>query len=109
LRRTGTIEGNSIPTDLKARVLTTNIDLDEGSCSLDLQEAASEFFALTLAQARAIIKEVASMTAPGETPPTRLELAQPRLPYGHRLRTRRAGAGAMIKTFDASKPFFINT
>ena len=54
---------NPVPTDLKARVLTTNIDLDEGTCSLDLVEAASEFFALTLAQARSVIKEVASVTA----------------------------------------------
>lgn len=30
---------NPVPTDLKARVLTTNIDLDEGTCSLDLLEA----------------------------------------------------------------------
>ena len=54
---------NPVPTDLRARVLTTNIDLDEGTCSLDLLEAASEFFALTLAQARSVIKEVASVTA----------------------------------------------
>jgi len=54
---------NPVPADLKARVLTTNIDLDEGTCSLDLLEAASEFFALTLAQARSVIKEVASVTA----------------------------------------------
>lgn len=54
---------NPVPTDLKARVLTTNIDLDEGTCSIDLLEAASEFFALTLAQARTIIKEVATVTA----------------------------------------------
>ena len=54
---------NPVPTDLKARVLTTNIDLDEGTCSLDLLEAASEFFGLTLLQARAIIKEVATVTA----------------------------------------------
>jgi serine/threonine-protein kinase HipA len=54
---------NPVPTDLKARVLTTNIDLDEGTCSLDLLEAASEFFALTLPQARSIIKEVATATA----------------------------------------------
>lgn len=54
---------NPVPTDLKARVLTTNIDLDEGTCSLDLLEAASEFFGLTLAQARAIIKDVATVTA----------------------------------------------
>ena len=54
---------NPVPTDLEARVLTTNIDLDEGTCSLDLLEAASEFFALTLAQARVIVKEVATVTA----------------------------------------------
>jgi serine/threonine-protein kinase HipA len=54
---------NPVPTDLKPRVLTTSIDLAEGTCSLDLLEAASEFFALTLAQARTIIKEVATVTS----------------------------------------------
>ena len=52
-----------MPTDIKARVLTTNIDLDEGTCSLDLLEGASAFFALTLAQARTVIKDVATVTA----------------------------------------------
>ncbi|TIT85128.1 MAG: HipA domain-containing protein, partial [Mesorhizobium sp.] len=32
---------NPVPTDLKPRVLTTNIDLVDGTCSLDLLEAAS--------------------------------------------------------------------
>jgi serine/threonine-protein kinase HipA len=54
---------NPVTADLRARVLTTNINLDEGTCSLHLPEAASEFFALTLAQARVIIKEVAIVTA----------------------------------------------
>jgi serine/threonine-protein kinase HipA len=54
---------NPVPTDLKARVLTTNIDLDEGTCSLDLLERASGYFALTLTQAHAIIKDVATVTA----------------------------------------------
>lgn len=54
---------NPVPADLKARVLTTNIDLDEGTCSVDLLEAAAEFFALTLSHARTIIKEVAAVTA----------------------------------------------
>lgn len=54
---------NPVPTDFKARVLTTNIDLDEGTCSVDLLEAASAYFALTLPQARAIIKEIATVTA----------------------------------------------
>jgi serine/threonine-protein kinase HipA len=54
---------NPVPADLKARVLTTNIDLDEGTCSLDLLESAAEYFGLTLQQARLIIKEVAIVTA----------------------------------------------
>jgi len=54
---------NPTPTDLKPRVLTTNIDLDEATCSLDLLESASEYFGLGLAAARSIIKEVAQATA----------------------------------------------
>lgn len=54
---------NPVPVDLKARVLTTAIDLDDGTCSLDLLESASPFFALTLAQARTVIREVATVTA----------------------------------------------
>ena len=54
---------NPVPTDLKARVLTTNINLDEGTCSIDLLEAASGYFGLGLAAARATIKEVAVVTA----------------------------------------------
>lgn len=53
---------NPVPTDLKARVLTTRIDLNEGTCSLDLLEAAAGYFALSLSKARAIIKEVAVAT-----------------------------------------------
>jgi serine/threonine-protein kinase HipA len=49
--------------DIKARVLTMNIDLEEGTCSIDLLEAASEYFSLGLTAARAIIKEVAAATA----------------------------------------------
>jgi serine/threonine-protein kinase HipA len=54
---------NPVPADIKARVLTTNISLDEGTCSLDLLEAAAEYFSLSLAQARTIIKEVALVTS----------------------------------------------
>lgn len=54
---------NPVPTDLKARVLTTNIDLDEGTCSLDLLEQASQYFSLSLQQSREIIKQVATVTA----------------------------------------------
>lgn len=49
---------NPTPTDVKARILTTNIDLDEGTCSLDLVESAAGYFGLGLPAARAIISEV---------------------------------------------------
>jgi serine/threonine-protein kinase HipA len=54
---------NPVPTDLKARVLTTNIDLNEGTCSINLLEEAAEYFGLGLAAARSIIKQVATVTA----------------------------------------------
>lgn len=54
---------NPVPTDLKARVLTTNIDLEEGTCSIDLLEAAAQYFGLGLKSARVILKEVATVTA----------------------------------------------
>ena len=54
---------NPVPADLKARVLSTNIDLDEGTCSVGLLEATSAFFGLTLSQARGIIKEVGAAVA----------------------------------------------
>lgn len=53
---------NPTPTDLKARILTTNIDLDEGTCSLDLVEGVAELFGMSLKHARTIIKEVAHST-----------------------------------------------
>ena len=43
---------NPVPADLKARVLSTNIDLNEATCSLDLLEASAGYFALSLKVAR---------------------------------------------------------
>jgi serine/threonine-protein kinase HipA len=53
---------NPTPTDVKARILTTNIDLDEGTCSLDLVTSSAEHFGLSLPMARTIIGEVARAT-----------------------------------------------
>lgn len=49
---------NPTPTDVKARILATNIDLDEGTCSLDLIESVAGYFGLGLPQARGIIRDV---------------------------------------------------
>jgi len=54
---------NPTPTDMKARVLATNIDLDEGTCSLDLVESAAGLFGLGLPGARQIIREVGKAVA----------------------------------------------
>ncbi len=53
---------NPTPVDVKARILTTNIDLDEGTCSVELLQEAAEFFGLGSGQARTIIREVAEVT-----------------------------------------------
>lgn len=53
---------NPTPTDVKARILTTNIDLDEGTCSVELLQDAAEYFGLGLKPARAIIRDVAEAT-----------------------------------------------
>ncbi len=49
---------NPTPTDMKARILSTNINLDEGTCSIALVESAAEYFGLTLIAARSVIREV---------------------------------------------------
>lgn len=53
---------NPTPVDVKARILTTNIDLDEGTCSVDLLQETAEFFGLGSGQACTIIREVAEVT-----------------------------------------------
>lgn len=58
---------NPTPTDLKARILTTTIDLDDGTCSLDPVMRVAGYFALALPQARDIIAEVAASTATWRT------------------------------------------
>lgn len=54
---------NPTPTDVKARILTTNINLDEGTCSIDLVESVAEFFGMALPVAREIIREVGAAVA----------------------------------------------
>lgn len=53
---------NPTPVDVKARVLATNIDLDEATCSVDLLESAAAFFGLQISVARKIIRAVAEVT-----------------------------------------------
>lgn len=54
---------NPTPTDVKARILTTNIDLNEATCSIDLALSAAEYFGLSQTRARDILKDTAIVTA----------------------------------------------
>jgi len=58
---------NPTPTDLKARVLTTTISLDDGTCSIDLALEVHRDFRLKEERARAIIAEVAQTVAAWRT------------------------------------------
>jgi len=53
---------NPTPVDVKARILTTNIDLDEGTCSVELLQETAGYFGLSAKQACTIICEVAEVT-----------------------------------------------
>ena len=49
---------NPVPADIKPRVLTTTIDLDDGTASLKLAYNVASYFDLTAKEARAIAREV---------------------------------------------------
>jgi len=54
---------NPVPTDIKPRVLTTAIDLDDGTASLDLAMSVADYFLLTADEARAIAAEVGQVVS----------------------------------------------
>lgn len=49
---------NPVPVDIKPRVLSTQIDLDDGTCSLELARSVAGEFGLNKKDAQAIIAEV---------------------------------------------------
>ena len=53
---------NPTPSDVKARILSTNIDLDDGTCSIDLVESTAGYFGMSLDRAREVLREVADAT-----------------------------------------------
>jgi serine/threonine-protein kinase HipA len=54
---------NPTPTDVRKRILTTNINLDEGTCDLELVISVADYFGLAATSAKTIIKEVAAITS----------------------------------------------
>ncbi|MDA1315287.1 MAG: HipA domain-containing protein [Acidobacteria bacterium] len=54
---------NPVPVDIKPRVLSTNITLDDGTASLDLALEVAGYFGLPPEEARAAVAQVAAATA----------------------------------------------
>ena len=54
---------NPTPTDMRPRILTTSINLDEGTCDISLVMSAAGYFGLSGRAANAIIKDLAAVTA----------------------------------------------
>ncbi|MEI8396787.1 MAG: type II toxin-antitoxin system HipA family toxin [Rhodospirillaceae bacterium] len=50
---------NPVPADVRPHILSTNISLDEGTCSIELARETAEYFNLSLEVADTIISEVA--------------------------------------------------
>lgn len=53
---------NPVPVDLKARILSTNISLDDATCDLGLALSVAEYFGLKPAHASEIVRHVAGVT-----------------------------------------------
>ena len=53
---------NPTPPDLKARILATNINFDDGTCSIELLRSVAEEFSLKLADADILVRDVARVT-----------------------------------------------
>lgn len=54
---------NPTPVDIKPRVLSTNIDYDDGTCSIDLIRSVVDEFSLSHTEADTLISEVATATS----------------------------------------------
>jgi len=67
---------NPVPTDIKPRVLTTAIDLDDGAASLDLVMSVVGYFELDEARAHEIAAEVGQAVATWRKEAARLGLTQ---------------------------------
>ena len=53
---------NPTPPDISARILATNINFDDGTCSIELLRSVAEEFCLDLAVADRLIRDVARVT-----------------------------------------------
>lgn len=70
---------NPVPTDIKARVLTTAITEDDTRASLDLAFKVAGYFEIADARARAIVKEVAASASGWRVEAARQGLVRPQI------------------------------
>jgi serine/threonine-protein kinase HipA len=54
---------NPTPVDVRQRILTTSISLEDGTCDINLVLSVAEFFSLAAAEAKTIVNEVGTATA----------------------------------------------
>ena len=54
---------NPVPVDVKAHILSTNISLDEGTCSVELARENADYFGVSGVHANEIVREVAAATS----------------------------------------------
>ena len=66
---------NPVPTDIKPRVLTTAIDLDDGAASLHLALHVAGYFELSEAEAHKIANQVGQAVAPWRQAAQKLGIA----------------------------------
>jgi serine/threonine-protein kinase HipA len=66
---------NPVPVDVKPRVLSTSIDPDDPSASMELAFAAADYFGLKEKQARAISAEIAAAVSAWRTTAEKIGLA----------------------------------
>lgn len=67
---------NPVPADIRARVLATNIDFDDGTASLELAMSVAEYFGLTQEAAHGIASEVERAVATWREEASRLGLTR---------------------------------
>jgi serine/threonine-protein kinase HipA len=68
---------NPVPTDIKPRILTTAIDLDDGTASLDLALSVAAYFELAPGEARRIVAQVGRAVATWRKEAARVGLTAP--------------------------------
>jgi len=65
---------NPVPTDIKPRILTTTIDLYDGTASLDLALSVADYFNLKQSDAKKIAREVAQAVTQWKTEAKRMKI-----------------------------------